>query len=155
MANNSVSNADFSSPSSLRALRTEKIAAFNKAKNDFETMKKQIKSIQDSLIEELQKNHPDIKDDYKSGFKDYSEDAIGLIKAYIRASGQVEKLDRLLEEKDRLDLAMLDAERSLTQIEKIERLKKMAKVDSLLTVFASRSIAENYEKLVSCENTFL
>ncbi len=141
--------------SALRKLKFEKQKIFHGIKKDFRTLKNRIKMIQFGMIEALQKKYPGIKNAYKNKFKDYRDETTQSIFKFLLASEQAKKLNELFMEKDKLDLTLLDAERALTQVERVERMGKLSKLDSLFPVFSKQTVKDNYQKIIGCENTFL
>ena len=143
------------SPSRLRAERAKRLDRFEGLKEDLEQLKKKIKSAQNSIIVQLEQNYPEIKKHHKNDFKEYSKETMSDIRSKIIRSNQLSGLKEYLENKDKLDLVLLDAERALTQVEKIVRLQKLSKIDSVFPVFANQNIRDNFDQLLSCEEGFL
>lgn len=153
--NNQILPEAAESPSELRAERIKRMDRFESLQADMEKLKKKIKSSQGVIIAELEKDYPGVTKAYKDDFKGYSDKLVSEIKGRAIHSDKLAELKRSFDEKDRLDHVLLDAERALTQVEKIARLKKLAKLDALFPVFASSLIRENYNQLLSCEEGFL
>ena len=143
------------SPSRLRDERSKKVDRFENLKDDLELLKKKIKSAQNSIIEQLEQDYPEIKKHHKNNFEGYSDEIMSDIRSKVKRSNQLSMLNQYFEDKDKLDLVLLDAERALTQIEKIARLQKLAKIDSMFPVFANQNIRDNFDQLISCEDGFL
>jgi hypothetical protein len=143
------------SPSGLREERLKRVARFESLKKDLELVKKTIKSSQGEIIQQLELHYPEIKKQSEIDFEGYSNEALSDIKTRVNKSEQLSILKQYFEKKDELDIELLDAERALTQIEKIVRLQKLAKIDSIFSVFSSQYIHGNYDQLLSCEEGFL
>lgn len=142
-------------PSKLRDERIKRMDSFENLKKELDLLKKKIKSTQSVVIGQLEQHYPEIKIYYKNNFKGYSNETMSEIRSKITNSNQLSTLKKYFERKDKLDLVLLDAERALTQIEKIARLQKLAKIDSMFPVFANKNIRGNFEQLLSCEDGFI
>jgi len=153
--NNQISPDTTVSPSNLRDERFKRQNRFVNFKKDMALLKKKIESTQSDLIEQLEKLYPGIKKHAESSFEGYSNVDLFNIKESIYRSDQLGELKQYFDKKDKLDLELLDAERALTQIEKVVRLQKLAKIDSLFPVFSRQHIHDNYEQLLACEEGFL
>ena len=143
------------SPSKLREERIRRLVKFNNEKEELELIKKKIKATQKEIIDELDSIYPDIKKSYKGGFKGYTDEAMSDIRSKIIGSDQLDVLSDLFKKKDKHDRVVLDAERALTQIEKIARLQKLAKIDFMFQVFSDHNVRHNFDQLLACEEGYL
>ena len=153
--NNEITTELAESPPDLRAERIKRMHAFESIQREMSILKKKIRVLQKSIIIDLKQLSPDIERTYKAGFGSDSALSLKVVISQIANSKKINELKQLFNEKDSLDRVLLDAERSLAQVEKIARLSKLAKLDAMFSVFATKGIRANYRQLLSCEEGFL
>lgn len=145
-----ISNAKF-----LRKQRAVLSKTFNNLKQHDNDLKKRIKEKQKSIIKSLNATYPKIKTGYKNKFRNYTKKIQTDIKTNIEQHTDFDKLPSLFKRRAELIPPLLEAERKLTQIEKVSRMLKLAKLDSYFKTFSAHKTHENYSALLSCENTSL
>jgi len=143
---------------STSSLREQRILLFKKymgLKQQDNSLEKQIKEKQRLITKSLLVEYPKIKEAYKNKFDVYPKDTLTKIKMSIEQHPTFEGLPELFIKKAELILPLLEAKRKLTQVEKIARMLKLAKLDSYFKIFSDSKASENYSALLSCENTTL
>ena len=153
--NNQLPLEIFTKSSNLRSERNNRLAQFNNLKKEMNQLNKKIRNSQNIIVKDLEKKYPEIKKHYKNKFKGYPSIAVSDIKSIIIDSSHLNLLKKYFTSKDKLDIVLLDAERALTQIEKIARLKKLSKIDSMFSIFSNANIHANFNQLLACEKSFL
>lgn len=143
------------STSSLREQRMLLSKKFTALKEQDISLKKHIKKKQKLIIKSLLVEYPKIKSGYKNKFSAYPNDVLKKIKNSIERHPEFQGLPALFRKKAELTLPLLEAERKLTQIEKIARMLKLAKLDTYFKIFSDSRTSDNYSSLLSCENTTL
>ncbi len=142
-------------PSALRAEWHKRTNRFENLERDSQALSDAIKSTQKIIIKKIEQNYPDIQKQYADNFNRSSKEMLADIRAKITESEQLDQLQQHFSNKDELDLVLLDAERALTQVEKIARLQKLSRIDVMFSRFASTKIRRNLEQLISCEDSTL
>lgn len=131
-------------------------------KNKFDTMyskdknlKARIKSVQKEIATRLESTYPDINDVYYNLTPKTYELTIEKLNNIIVTHKNYPALVPLFKQRDKLLTPLLDTERKLTQIEKIIRMLKLAKLDMNFKAHASSEDKEIYNNLLTCENSTL
>ena len=134
---------------------SEERAMTDKIYNDYysqdEAIKKQIKKIQNLIAISLEKTQQNLKKHYKNNFSEINSKIITTLNNEIKNNNKYIELRTLFEKRKKLVAPLLDAERKLTQIEKIIRMLKLAKLEQNFKIFASEDDYKNYNSLLSCE----
>ena len=154
-ANNEFDTAMLNNPSELRKLRSSLLKAYRKLSRENNEVNKKIKAIQDEIKEKLSDSFPDLKDAYKSNFSGYDNQRLDEAKKTILQYERYSELKHLFSHRDEVVTPLIESKRKLVQAEKMFRLLKLAKLDSLLPIFSNNEIRSNFSKLLACENTSL
>lgn len=153
--NNNVEFAILTDMNKYRVKRKSLSSSFRKLQKKKMQLNSKIKSIQKKIIKEIEVSFSDVKLEYKSKLKKYNQIQLDKLKYIIKNHADYNELLGLFGKKNGLMLPMLDAERRLTQIEKIQRLVNLAKIDIYFSIFSDYKNRLNYSSLVECEDSSL
>lgn len=154
-SNNKITLDSLNNPHELRNMRLYLKKEYEKLAKKDRGLKKAIKVIQRNIQKELSKSFPDLKSSYKNRFSNYSNKDIERAKNTILKTKEYPRLKQLFQDRDILVMPLIDANRKLTQVVKLFRLSKLAKLDVNMPIFSNKTIYNNYNKLLACENTDL
>jgi hypothetical protein len=120
-----------------------------------EQLEKAIRKAQRQIQGRLAMKWPSLEAPYTVHFRKTMQEDLNEVQKYI--SGD-HSYPRLVENQDRLpeiDKELLDAQRELAQMEKILRMRNLARTLAQFQLYADDSNKVEYERLVQCENSGL
>ena len=114
----------------------------------------EIRAIQDELIYAAQRKWPSLSGPYTALFQSLvvSGEMIQVAQWVSEQPGYLSLVD-LQNEDQTLSDSILDAERNLTQMQKLFEFRKLARLQNQLYLYAKPEEVRDYEKLVACEDS--
>lgn len=137
------------------SLYLQRIVKQEKLQRVVETFNETVKSIQEiqrKIRTQVELKYPFLKHPYS---KDYMRQIETLFEPAASAIKETDDYSRLVQKLvlvEQLQKSILAGEREMTQIEKVVRLNKLARLQTAFNRFASSSDRQKYERLLDCEN---
>jgi hypothetical protein len=117
-----------------------------------EAIGKRIEAAQRPLQKQLRSRWPFLKAEYDSIDWAAHETAVEEVDGYLRAQPGFSEILALTKAHAVAESAELEAERLKTQVEKVQRMLRLARLEALFAVHASPEERRQYERLVGCED---
>lgn len=121
--------------------------------NNIKSLAVSIMASQSIIKNELFKKWPDLPSNYEAIKQKLDKLKIIEIDFFVNKSTEYKKLALLSQQYQNALRRQLDLERNITQIDKVFRLKKLARLTNQFERFASTSEIQQYNSLVNCEET--
>ena len=119
------------------------------------SLKRAIKKQRSSLVEALAVYYPFLSSPYSSDYIDNIRQQYANISEAIRSQPAYPILIKSLNERELTHQKILALKREITQLEKVVRLKKLARLEAAFQRFASKQARAEYQSLLACENATL
>ena len=114
-------------------------------------LRRTIAALQEDLREQAAARWPRMRQLEREGLPPDADRELGEIAAFVRAQPTYAELVRAQDEHERNEAVLLDSERRVTRLDKIERLRKLARLQDRFAAQASPADRATYEKLLACE----
>lgn len=116
-------------------------------------LRNEIKGVQKQLVQTAKKQWPALNEPYTAQFQSMAVSGqLIQVAAWLRDQPGYKNLVDLQNEDDNLEVALLDAERNATQMQKLFHFRKLANLKSQLYQHGDPAHISSYEKLVECES---
>jgi len=134
-----------------------KMDAYNKATSDLITKRdelhRKLKTVRQELINAAKNKWPSLVSPYTASFQTMAASGEMLqVAQWIEEQTSYRSLVELQIENSNITNSLLDAERNLTQMQKLLEFRKLAKIKHQLYQYGSNQQVKDYESLVSCES---
>lgn len=145
-----------SEPALRRALRQRRAAEARQARavnREQRALYRNVAALQETLREQAAVRWPRVRQLEREGLPtDGNTDTeLGEIAAFVRARPRYAELVQAQDKHARNEQALLDGERRVTRLDKIERLRKLARWQDRFTAQASPTERAAYARLLACE----
>jgi hypothetical protein len=114
-----------------------------------------LKDVQKHIKNDVLMHYPELHAMATDAYVDLITSKLPEVREAIMNNTRYKELDELYKEEAENATRLLDRKRRLTQIEKIFRLRQLAKLEDYLLRFSTPSDRIGYERLVLCEDTTL
>lgn len=125
------------------------------ARQELEALKKKIRKAQNRAQLNLLLEWPYLKNPYSDIYRQHIEADLPVMVARYGQHPDYERILELQHDYDALEGSELDLRRNLVQLRKIIRFKKLATIKAQFQRFAGEQEQQEYERLVSCEDSVL
>ena len=122
---------------------------------EYESLKNRITSIHRAIRKDVLMRYPQLQAGATDAYVDMINGRLPEIRGAIMNHARYGELDALFREEEESAARLLDSERRLAQIEKVFRLRQLAKTEDYLARFGAQSDRTGYARLVRCEDTAL
>lgn len=134
-----------------------KLASFEQTASDLKLRQQELRaeqaSVQEKLIEQAIKQWPALMGPYTAQFQTMSGSGQLInVATWLREQPSYQQLVDLQTEDSNIDGTLLDAERNVTQMQKLFHMRKLANLKHQLYQHGEPAQISDYESLVSCED---
>jgi hypothetical protein len=145
-----------SEPALRRELRQRRVAEARQmraVKREQRALRRTIAGLQETLREQASARWPRVRQLEREGLPTggNTDTELGEIAAFVRARPQYAELAQAQDKHERNEQALLDGERRVTHLDKIERLRKLARWQDRFAAQASPTARATYARLLACE----
>ncbi len=136
----------------LRRLRAAEARQARAVRREQRALQRTIAALQGELRESTAARWPRVRQLEREGLPSDADGELGEIAAFVRTQSRYAGLVRAQDRHEANEQALLDGERRVTRFDKIERLRKLARLQDRFAAQASAADRATYEKLLACEH---
>jgi len=111
--------------------------------------------LQEEIREAIAHKWPSVRYPYTKNFYNFLINDVTEAQQFIIKQPNYAKLVKMQEQDTALEQQMLNLERKITQIDKIQHLRTLARTLDQFKRYATKKEQENYQRLLGCENTLM
>jgi hypothetical protein len=119
------------------------------------SLRNRITNVRRAIRKDVLMRYPQLQARTTDAYVDMITGRLPEIRGAIMNHARYGELDALFREEEESAARLLDSERRLAQVEKVFRLRQLAKTEDYLARFGAQSDRTGYARLVRCEDTAL